>query len=356
MNLTWSFCICTYKRPDVLGRCVRLALTQTRRPAEIIIVDASLEWEASRDALTAEVSPAAPDIRWEYVKARRLSLPAQRNQALDLARSEILFFFDDDSLMFPGCAEAILRVYEADVGGRVLAVGATLDNRIPDDPAGAPPATAAGGMPRWGPLAKLVELSQRLVYIENFWVPYDADFPSHAIPEGVLSPNVIRTHWIGGMRMTFRREAIAACRFAEVLEGYASYEDLDATYRVSRLGPIVTALDARLHHLVAPGGRLPRGVVAHLAALNSVALHVLYSTDLGRSARRLRRVFLRYACLYAAIDPLRGRWSMPVARGSISALRDMGQLLRLDADEIQRTYPAYQRAIINRAVPPPAAG
>jgi glycosyltransferase involved in cell wall biosynthesis len=354
MNMTWSFCICTYMRPDVLPRCIRLALAQTRQPAEIIIVDASPEWEASRAALTAEVRAAAPHIRCEYVKARRLSLPTQRNQALDLARSDILFFFDDDSLMFPDCAEKILRVYEADADGRILAVGATLDDRIPDDPGGVPSATAAVAAPRRGLLAKLVQLSQRLVYIEHFWVPYDADFPSHAIPEGVLPANVIPTHWIGGMRMTFRREAIAACRFAEVLEAYA-YDDLDATYRVSRLGPIVNALDARLHHLVAPGGRLPRGVVAHLAALNAVALHVLYSSDLRRSARRLRRVFLRYACLYAAIDPVRGRWSLPVARGYLRALRQMGRLLRLDADEIQRIYPAYQRAIIDGARPRPTA-
>ena len=67
------------------------------------------------------------------VRAGRASVERrQRNQAIDLATSDILFFFDDDSLMHPRCAEEIMRVYEADSRALVQAVGAILDDRIPD--------------------------------------------------------------------------------------------------------------------------------------------------------------------------------------------------------------------------------
>ena len=362
--LSWSLCIPTYKRRDVLARCLRLALAQSRRPAEIIVVDADHDWRESREVLTREIASAAPDIRWEYVQAERRSSAAQRNQAIDLATSDILFFFDNDSLMHPRCAEEIMRVYEADSRALVQAVGAILDDRIPDAPEDASTKASSVTRHQVGLAKRFLDSGRRFFSVEydrfldfgrrflsvgsdeEFWVPYDADYPDREIPAEVRGLNIIRTRLIGGMKMTFRRDAIAAVRFEDLLEANAFWEDFDATYRVSRRGALVLALDARLHHLRAPGGRLSRGVICKLSALNSIVLHTIYSTDRRRSARRLARVFARLALIGLAADVLRGRWALPTPRGQLFALSKVNEIINMSMDKINDYYPRYQRELI----------
>ena len=43
-GLSWSIVVATYNRPDVLKISIELALNQTLRPKEVIIVDASEYW------------------------------------------------------------------------------------------------------------------------------------------------------------------------------------------------------------------------------------------------------------------------------------------------------------------------
>src|SRR5437762_11890391 len=99
MLLSWALVVATYERDQILPRCVRLAIEQTRPPAEVIIVDASPNWEKTRDRLLADFAHSRPEIRWVYVSAERPSSTAQRNQGTRLAHSDILFILDDDSLM-----------------------------------------------------------------------------------------------------------------------------------------------------------------------------------------------------------------------------------------------------------------
>src|SRR5438105_545340 len=47
--LTWALVIATYQRPDMLLRCLRLAVQQTRPPRELVIIDASPNWKDVRD-------------------------------------------------------------------------------------------------------------------------------------------------------------------------------------------------------------------------------------------------------------------------------------------------------------------
>jgi len=110
MNSTYTLYIVTYKLPDVLERTLALAFAQTRRPAEVFVVDASDDWERTCEHLTARFGPANPDVKFLYEKAERRSASAQRNQLLDQVTSDVVFFFDDDSLMFPDCAEQIMKV------------------------------------------------------------------------------------------------------------------------------------------------------------------------------------------------------------------------------------------------------
>jgi len=336
------------------------------------VVDASPDWRESQKVLTREITSAAPDIRWEYVQAERQSSAAQRNQAIDLATSDILFLIDDDSLMHPRCAEEIMRVYEADFRALVQAVGAILDDRIPDAPEDA--STKAPSVTRhqvglakrflafgrrffWVEYDRFLAFGRRLFSVDSdvetarrgtSWVPYDADYPDREIPAEVRGLNIIRTRLIGGARITFRRDAIAAVRFPDLLEAISAGEDFDASYRVSRRGALVLALDARLHHVWAPGirQRLSGGLMVKLGLLNRIVLHALHSTDRRRSARRLARVFARDALISLAADVFRGRWALPTPRAHLFALSKINEIINTSSDKLNDYYPRYQRELI----------
>src|SRR6478672_629492 len=95
-RLAWSLVVCTFKREKVLPRCVRCALASTRKPAQVVVVDASPYWQSTRDAILAEFEPLHPDVEFVYVGARRASLTAQRNQALEHTAADVAFMLDDD--------------------------------------------------------------------------------------------------------------------------------------------------------------------------------------------------------------------------------------------------------------------
>ena len=106
-----------------------------------------------------------------------------------------------------------------------------------------------------------------LVDTEDFFIPYDRVYPKREIPHSVRHLNVTRATLLHGARMTFRRNSIQAVRFDSILLFYAPFEDLDASYRVSRSGALVLALDAsQLYHNSSAAGRMDRYKIARRPA------------------------------------------------------------------------------------------
>ena len=135
--LTWALVIATYNRPRLLREALRLALDQTRPPAEIVVVDASKDLEASRNAILSTLRPHELGVRYQHVAAEVTSTALQRNQGLQLCSANIVFLFDDDSPMHADCAESILSVYEADSDRQVAGVQAAVVKESPQ-PRGRP--------------------------------------------------------------------------------------------------------------------------------------------------------------------------------------------------------------------------
>ena len=124
-RLTWALVIATYQRAHILPRCLRLAVQQTRLPMEIIVVDSSQNWEETRDAIKAKLIVALSRRFVGRMSLRnRRSSASQRNQGVRLATADILFLIDDNSLMYPDCAEQIMRIYEADKDKTVSGINA----------------------------------------------------------------------------------------------------------------------------------------------------------------------------------------------------------------------------------------
>ncbi len=345
--LSWALVVATYQRAHILPRCLRLAAEQTRPPAEIIVVDASPDWEKTRDLVLTELATAHPAIRWLYVQAERPSSTAQRNQGTRLAHADVLFLIDDDSLMYPDCAEQILRVYEADVGQAVAGVNAMHVPQPPDQPSAAPKGRLSehGTTKQYGLVARLVRW---LLRADDLFVPYDADFPQHTLPPAVAQLSIGTRPLMAGWGMTFRRNICLKEPFDEILSRYAAGEDSDMGYRASRHGLLLTALEAHLCHIGATGGRLPPYVVALLGNLNPLVMHRLYSTDLQRSRRRSRGLLARRFLILLCKDLAKGRLSLPNARGILGAWRWLGPVFSQSEAELRAWYPTFQKQLIER--------
>jgi GT2 family glycosyltransferase len=339
---TWSLVIATYQREDVLRRCLKLAATQTRPPAEIIVVDSSTNWEATRSWTLGELAPEYPAIQWHYVEAVTRSSGAQRNQGARLASSDVLFLIDDDSLMYPDCAEKIMEVYDADVGRQIVGVNAVHVPEPPDEP-------NESADPEYGTTknySAVARFTRRLLNADDIFIPYEAEWPRLPIPEAVAKLKVSRWTNAAGWGMTFRREICLKEPFDEILAAYSAQEDSDMSYRATRRGAFVGHDEARLCHIGSRGGRLSILTVSTLKGLNSLVLHRLNTDDVERGRTLSRRLLWRRTVIALAKDVQKRRWGCPDARGWFRAARMVDRIFDQTPDELRAWYPRLQSSLL----------
>ena len=341
---TWALAVATYERPEMLRRCVRAAINQTRPPAEVVVVDASCDHERNRGLIEAEVAGRVPLV---YEPADRPSAAAQRNRAAGLASADVVFLIDDDSLLYPDAAAKVMEVYDRDAEGEVAGVAPLLAAAPPDvEVAGGgereevappePPSAAAG---------RAARLARRLLSADDLFVPYDADFPRREVPAALRELPVAPRPLMAGFSMTCRRAAILAEPFEELLADRGP-EDSDVSYRLSRRGLLLSRLDARLHHAAEPAGRFGSYRRQVLDLLGPCVLHRLYSSDLARSRRRQRAITLRRTLIGLLKDARAADPRLPRLRGGLAALRHGERVLRLPEPAARAWYAEYQRKLM----------
>lgn len=358
MPLSWALAVATINRGDALLECVRLALAQSRPPREIAVVDASDGWAASRDAITALVRPSG--IPLHYRPAATKSSATQRNQAIDLVSSDILFLIDDDSFLYPDCAAEILALYEADEARRIAAVGAS---GVPESPTARSQdfrhKITGHGRPGTGRLAAALAGSRavRLFYThvlmmshEQTFMPYDSPrFTDAALPEGLAPDRAYAAHTIPGYALTVRAEIARREMFDPSLRYYAALEDADFCHRVARHGALVVARRARLHHFQISSGRLPRQTVIALQLLNLAFFLRRHSTVLPLKRVQYRRMLLRRLVAETMKDLLSRRFTLPQVAGVLRAMALHRTIFDAPAEEIAARYPEIQRRIIEQS-------
>jgi glycosyltransferase involved in cell wall biosynthesis len=357
-GLTWALVIATYKRKHILPRCLRLAAQQTRPPQEIVVVDASPDWEDNNAIVRQTLADLYPLEQLTYVPAQRPSSTAQRNQGIDLAQADVVFLIDDDSLMYPTCAAEVMAVYEADWEQRVQGVQCLPSLTPPDLQRDSPPPPQAQGANAIAPSGpnypRQTWLRRRVKKLLNneqtYFLPYDPVPPRHAMPESLAGLNVGAIQVMTGYAMTLRREIAQRERFSEVLERYAAGEDQDLSYRVSRHGLLVNALDARLCHLEISGGRLSTYTVTVLAGLNMAVLHQFHGGAVAGDRAYIQRAWrrmVRKRILISFLKEISERhWRFPRTRGYWFALSWLGVIYGKSPQELQGWYPQFQQALI----------
>ena len=112
----------THNRPGELRHCLRTLQAQNVDPAalEVVVVDDGSASDMA--ALVAEVAEDGPiEMRCERLPLTGLN--GARNRGAAVSSGELLAFLDDDTLISPGWAAALVRAFEqhrcAAVGGRV---------------------------------------------------------------------------------------------------------------------------------------------------------------------------------------------------------------------------------------------
>ncbi|WP_347268006.1 glycosyltransferase [Paracoccus sp. (in: a-proteobacteria)] len=351
---SWALCVATCDRGDILRDCVRHALASSLPPAEIVIVDASENWQDNRAAITALVSgQAACPLRYE--PARRRSLTVQRNQAVALACADVLFMIDDDALLHPDTAARIMGFYRDDREGRLAAISCRNTNRE-DWPQAAgtpkdfsPAAALLDDGP--GPSPRGINLALRrllMIEAEQRFVGYD---PAERRWQGTaaLPAGLFRVRHIPGFALTLRRRVALAEPFDEGLVGSCIAEDLDASYRFGRHGLLAIAADAPIHHLEAAAGRGKRRINTALALLNVAYFIRRNSSRQGRDLCRYGWWYLRMALAELPKDLAGRRWHLPQLRGALLAGRHLPALLRQPAAALPGWYPEFQLRLISGA-------
>lgn len=338
MTLTWTLTICTYNRPHFLVETLRCALGQTRRPAEVVVVDASDTWEEHRDQMLEEFAAEWETVTLVYVPADVRSLTFQRNQALRLATSDIVFSLDDDIYLYPDAAEKVMAVYEADTDSEI----AMVTGRFADGPyqtSGKAKHVQAGE-----PVgrSKLREWFETQLTLDSHFVPYADPVDMGPVPASVRHLNVHPSGLVNGGRTTFRRVFAMDSGWTELLRYYATHEDSDFSYRLSRFGRLVVAPDAGFFHADGNDSTASRFRINTIRVRNLLALHAVHSSNHIRSALRCFGSFTKFAGLYLIIDAAQKRFSFPTVRAYAYGIAQIPVFLFLPMKNFQQWYTELQ--------------
>jgi glycosyltransferase involved in cell wall biosynthesis len=352
-KLDWGLVIATYKREAILPRCLRLAAQQTVPPKEIIVVDASPDWEKTRTKIMQELAAKYPTIDWKYVQAKRASSATQRNQGVDLATADILFLIDDDSLMYPDCAQEVMHIYAHDTTHKVIGIKCINALLPPDRPVQTDDKRKSNLSDKTKVILRklrggVVRLLERLTNTKESFIPYNFVLKKQTLPDELKNMAACPLPWMPCAYMSIRREVIEKIPFDDILIRYAVFEDFDVCCRASRFGMILHALKARIWHTTASHSIVSRFTRTVVWGLNSAVLHRLHSTDIARSKTLITKLLWRTLVNRTIKDVLTFYWSLPSTRGFLFAYRHYEKIFSMTPEELRAWYPQFQQTLFDQ--------
>lgn len=345
--LSWSLIVCTINRREVLEQSLGTAINQTRLPKQIIVVDASDDWEFSKTRILDSLARDYKSIEWIYVDSEQKSLTYQRNAGFKFCKSDVVFFLDDDSFMYPNCAEEIMQVYENDKFQRVGGVSAilaitppqTLLNNDQNERKIEPPS-------KWKPsLAPMY----KLWYQDQLFIPYDGKYHTHDISELASRSSVVSEVLFHGCRMTYRTSVVKEVGgFDEVLIRGAIAEDSDISYRVSRKYALVIATQARIFHEQTKIARINSYKNSMMVILNIVVLFLLNTKGDNEVSFLIYRHVIWRLLLELIRDSAKPQQGFPHVRGVFQAILYLPKILQMNKNQLRRWYPQFQAHILDK--------
>ncbi len=236
-KLRLTIIIPTLNRPDELRNCIQSILDQTLLPDELVVVD---DGELPEVPLRRECE--ARGMQLLYHRKTERGLTASRNVGISMATGDILFFLDDDVVLFPDYVEQIRQAFDSP-GREVTGVGGTIANLEPR--------TLKHRLRHWLDVIFLVSGTREgRVLPSGFSVDYGST--------GRNREEIFDVDFLPGGVSAYRKELFAHFSFSEKYAGYGMGEDKDFSYRVSRRYRLVVNPLARLYHYESPKMRFDR--------------------------------------------------------------------------------------------------
>jgi GT2 family glycosyltransferase len=268
-----------------IGRCASLTAllealaTQTRKPDEVIIADAS----GSKDvrALTDPSRWQARGLIVRYLHVEPANAVGQRKAAINAATGSLLLLLDDDVVPEPHCVAAMVDCLSA---ADVVGVCADFSNQH-----WPPPTTLWRWYLRW--VHGLTGTSWQGRVIGPL-----LRFGYHPCPAAPAP-----MEWLGSGNSLIRRTAYdRAGGFADFfLHRSTLNEDVDLGIKLAREGRLLLCPAARMAHTHAPGGRASARVLAEDDLYNRYAI-------LRQTLQHPRAVAIMLIGAYFAIETASG--------------------------------------------------
>jgi glycosyltransferase involved in cell wall biosynthesis len=227
-----AFITPTKDRPTDLKKMLDSFASQTRKPDQVIIVDAS---EKPVKSVCDSINNLKIDyIRWD----KKPSAAAQRNGGLTLVKDDIdlVCFFDDDQVLHNNALEKMLSFWQL-VGPEVGGASFNQANYVDKRPA----------------RLKKSQLSNALgLYCRQ---------PGKVAPSGWQSlygkvDKNTEVEWLSSQAMVVRRNIMNEFKFDEFFDGYSYLEDVDFSYSISRKYKMAIVADAFFEHYHSTSGRV----------------------------------------------------------------------------------------------------
>lgn len=282
--------IVTRNRTDALEISIPLLLSSERKPRRLIVIDSSDDHGPIKEIVEKHGRSFDGELFVEHTGEPGIT--RQRNLGLKHVISPVVFYPDDDSLVFPNTIEEMMRVYEADEEGVVAGVCSA--------EAFTPPAGTLGTEAYQTTFSEKV---RQLIAKRRFQIERKL-FPDPFLKVGLQiqekhrrlnwfeEENVVVVEWMTGFRMSYRTDTIRRVGFNEAFDRYCLFEDVDASFAVADFGLIVGARKAEIYHHKYPARRDGGFTLGFTQILNKAYVIHKYS---DRSAAIHRAEFTRWA-------------------------------------------------------------
>jgi GT2 family glycosyltransferase len=221
--ITNSLIICTKDRFDDLKKSFNSLLCQSVLPSEIVVVDSSTSDSTQRYLEELKQKTQVPI---KYLKSAS-GLALQRNIGIQNSFGDILHFLDDDVDLDYNYIKRINEIYEADEMKKIMGVG----GRLVDLP-----------IKRFNLFVRTLFMLPRY---NGSGIIQLSGFPAF---QWISNLNKIASTDILCGLSSYRKEVFNNFKFDEKFEQHGYMEDIDFSYRVSRIFSLIYTPYAKIYH------------------------------------------------------------------------------------------------------------
>ena len=339
-RLTFDTVIATRNRPEALALSIPLILRQSRQTQKLIIIDSSDDHQAVKSVVEQAVRDWPGEV---ILRASERGSSLQRNIGLEHVTADVVFFPDDDSMLYPGTTEAIMRVYERDRSELVSGVCTAAALMPPPDFPETPVYTVSREMKRQmlttpikNKLRKLFNSLDPIFYIGRSLMQ------RYEVPTWLQEENCVLVEFMSGYRMSFRTAVIKQFKFNENLGEYAHCEDYDASFSAAAHGAIVGARNGRIYHHKYPGARssaFKMGVMRILNTAYVVLKHSRADTTAPQRKDAMKHIkTFGWAFQIIYISRLRNPYNRNFLSGFRAGVRNVHLILNSSEHDLDNAY------------------